>query len=86
MINDTIPIPQVASVTGAGGIAYREWLRRLGVSRETGIRWMAKKIITPSVNVQGKHYLTDQDIETFWERAKEGEFAKEFAGICKEEA
>lgn len=85
-MNDTFTIPPVPSITGAGGIAYREWLRRLGVSRQTGIRWQAQGVIVPSINIAGKHYLTDRDIETFWERAKDGEFAKEFAGICKEEA
>lgn len=69
------------SITGSGGVALTEWLKRIGLSRSTGVRWRGKGWICPSVNIAGQHYMTDIDIVTFWERAAAGEFSQDKDGI-----
>lgn len=73
------------SPTGAGGVALSEWLKRIGRSKITGIRWKAAGIISPSVNINGQDYMTDEDIARFWQRAQAGDFRKESVGICAKE-
>lgn len=59
----------------AGGIEFIYWLAKVGKSRPTGFRWRRKGMIV-TVNVEGKLFVTDEEIVRFWQRAKNGEFAK----------
>ncbi|HYE29956.1 MAG TPA: hypothetical protein VEH27_00880 [Methylomirabilota bacterium] len=57
--------------------SYSLWLKRIGVSRTTGLRWQKLKWLdAPTVNIAGKLYLTREQIERFYTRAAAGEFAK----------
>ena len=62
-------------------IAYRKWLADAGVSNTTGWRWAKQGWIHP-VNIAGRLYVTQQDIESFQSRAVAGEFAKGASGAA----
>lgn len=64
-----------------GGIEFLAWLRKIGRERTTGYRWAAKKWIEP-VNIGGHLFVTQDEINRFWSRARAGEFAKDPVGIC----
>ena len=67
------------TATDCGGIEFILWLTRIGKSRPTGYRWRKKKMIK-AVNVEGKLFVTNKQIDRFWERAERGEFAKKPRG------
>jgi predicted site-specific integrase-resolvase len=61
------------------------WLTKIGKSRATGYRWRdSGKVVT--VNVDGKHFITSEEIKRFWARAAAGEFARKSSGACKGES
>ena len=62
-----------------GGIEFILWLTRIGKSRSTGYRWQKKQMLK-TVNVEGKLFITKQQIDRFWDRAGKGEFAKKPRG------
>ena len=69
--------------TLAGGMEFLKWLRILGRGRATGYRWVSKGGVTP-LNIAGKLYITVEEINRFWIRAKSGEFSQGPGGICAE--
>jgi hypothetical protein len=62
-------------------VALRKWAREIGVSDTTAWRWAKAGLIHP-VNIYGKLYLTQQDLEQFAARANAGEFSQSPAGAC----
>ena len=64
-----------------GGIEFIYWLAIIGKSRPTGFRWRRNGMIT-TVNIEGKLFVTNEEIARFWQRAKNGEFAKEARGAA----
>jgi hypothetical protein len=65
-----------------GGMEFILWLTKIGKSRATGYRWRAGgKVAT--VNVDGKHFITTEEIKRFWARAAAGEFDRKSGGACK---
>jgi len=62
-----------------GGMEFIFWLTRLGKSRSTGYRWRKQQMIT-TVNIEGKLFITKEQIDRFWDRAGKGEFAKKPRG------
>ena len=59
----------------AGPFAYHAWLESIGVSRPTGWRWRKNGMIT-TINISGRNYITQAEIDRFQKRAAAGEFAK----------
>ncbi len=49
------------------------WLREIGRSLHTGYRWRKRGWIKV-LNIGGRWYITDEEIERFITRGKEGEF------------
>lgn len=72
-------VAQIGSGLDCGGIEFILWLTRIGKSRPTGYRWRKKKMIK-TVNIEGKLFVTQDQITRFWERAGKGEFAKKPRG------
>jgi hypothetical protein len=64
-----------------GGMEFLYWLAKIGKSRATGYRWRAEGRLH-TVNIDGKLFITQQEIDRFWTRAKAGEFAKQPHGAC----
>jgi hypothetical protein len=57
-------------------VSLNRWLNHIGVTNTTGWRWRKKGLIR-TVNIYGRHYLTDEAIAEFHRRASAGEFAIE---------
>jgi hypothetical protein len=55
---------------------YERWLSAIGVSRTTGWRWRRDGWVR-TLNVAGKLYLTDEEVDRFLQRVKAGEFTKQ---------
>lgn len=55
-------------------ISFSRWLKQIGASRTTGYRWRLAGIIHP-VNIAGRLYLHQDELDQFTRRAKAGEFA-----------
>ena len=64
-----------------GGMALPRWCELVGIDRVTAYRWRLAGMLRCSANILGNLYLTRADDETFWERARAGEFARELKGI-----
>jgi predicted site-specific integrase-resolvase len=65
----------------AGGMTVEKWLSNIGrEGRATASRWIADGMIEV-VNILGKNFITKEEDERFWVRAKRGEFARENAGV-----
>jgi len=59
----------------AGGMEYSLWLAKVGLSRPAGYRYRRdRKVVT--FNIEGREFITTQEITGFWQRARAGEFAK----------
>lgn len=56
-------------------IPWRRWLEGVGVSPVTGWRWRNNGWLHP-LNINGKLYITAQEIANFERRAAAGEFEK----------
>jgi C-terminal processing protease CtpA/Prc len=68
----------------AGGMSLEKWLDNIGLKgRVTGSRWISQGLIAP-VNVLGRNYITKEEDQRFWARAKVGEFSEEAHGIAAE--
>ena len=67
-----------------GGVTVEAWQRSIGrdPNGATMARWIKMGLITP-VNVLGKHFITKEEDERFWARAKSGEFAQECTGVIE---
>ena len=59
----------------AGLRLFEKWLGQVGVSRTTGWRWR-RDGWCKTLNIAGKVYIADEDINLFTQRVKAGEFAK----------
>jgi hypothetical protein len=67
----------------AGGMSVEKWLENLGrKGRATGCRWIRQGLIKP-VNILGQNFITREEDERFWVRAKAGEFVGEDRGIIQ---
>jgi hypothetical protein len=63
----------------AGGMEYSLWLAKVGLSRPTGYRYRRdRKVVT--INIEGREFITTEEITRFWQRARAGEFAKKPRG------
>jgi len=62
-----------------GGMEFILWLTKIGKSRATGSRWRKKQMLE-TVNIEGKLFITKEQIDRFWDRAGKGEFAKKPRG------
>jgi hypothetical protein len=71
-------------ITGAGGCAFHVWLKRIGVSRNTGLKWKAKGYVVTH-NVDGVQMISDSAIAKFWHYVDLGtfEFGEEEKGVIK---
>jgi alkylation response protein AidB-like acyl-CoA dehydrogenase len=67
-----------------GGMEFIFWLASIGKGRTVGWKWR-KEGRVHCVNIDGKLYITEQEIDRFWKRAKAGEFAKPMSGVCREQ-
>jgi predicted site-specific integrase-resolvase len=67
-----------------GGMEFLYWLAKIGKSRATGYRWRAEGRLH-TVNIDGKLFITQHEIDRFWTRAKAGEFSKQPHGACAPE-
>lgn len=61
------------SKTGPGIRAFDVWLQELGRGSHTGYRWRKKGWIR-AVNIGGKLYVTDLEIQRFITRSENAEF------------
>jgi hypothetical protein len=69
----------------AGGMTIEKWMQSIGrESGATSARWIQKGMIAP-VNILGKNFITREEDERFWARAKAGEFAQLGEGIIKKQ-
>ena len=60
---------------GAFGLrAYEKFLAQVGVSRTTGWRWRRRRWIE-TVNISGKVYVTEREVNHFTKRVEAGDFA-----------
>jgi hypothetical protein len=73
-----------AIITGAGGCAFHVWLKRIGVSRNTGLKWKARGYVVTH-NVDGVQMISDKWIATFWHSVDLGlfELADDEKGVIK---
>jgi hypothetical protein len=62
-----------------GGMEFILWLTKIGKSRSTGSRWRKKQMLK-TVNIEGKLFITKEEIDRFWDRAGQGEFGKQPRG------
>ena len=69
-------IPNIDSV-----LSLRKWRESIGISDTTCWRWEKAGWISP-IRIANKKYLTKEDLEQFYARAKAGEFAVEPSGVC----
>jgi predicted site-specific integrase-resolvase len=65
----------------AGGMSLQKWCEQVGIDRITAYRWRIAGMLQCSANILGNLYLTREDDETFWKRARAGEFTRELKGI-----
>ena len=72
--------PSSAAGFEVGGITFDRWLETVGRSRETGWRWVQAGMLAP-VNILGKHFITREEDQRFWRRAKAGEFSREILSV-----
>ena len=63
------------SVPLAAVISLQKWTEQIGVTACTIWRWRKKGWLT-TVNIAGRHYLTQEAIDEFHRRAVAGEFAQ----------
>jgi predicted site-specific integrase-resolvase len=56
-------------------ISLQKWMEDVGVTACTVWRWRKKGWLT-TVNIAGRQYLTQEEIEVFHRRAVAGEFAQ----------
>jgi hypothetical protein len=56
--------------------SFDDWIRSLGKTRVTGYRYRKRGLIR-TVNIFGRHYITQDEIARFEERAIRGDFAQE---------
>jgi hypothetical protein len=57
----------------------------IGKGRTVGWRWRRQGRIRCE-NIDGKLYVTQEEIDRFWARVKAGEFAGAMSGVCREQA
>ena len=68
-----------------GGMEFCLWLDRVGKSRTVGWKWR-KEGRVKCENIDGKWYISQDEIDRFWRRVKTGEFAGPMTGVCRQEA
>lgn len=64
-----------------GGMAFDRWLESIGRSKTAGYRWIELGMIQP-INILGKFFVTREEDERFWQRAKAGDFAQETESVA----
>jgi predicted site-specific integrase-resolvase len=68
------------SPTFPGAMALHKWAATIGKSDDTARRWIKSGMLKPT-NIGGKHYVTADEDQRFWDRAKAGEFAAEIISV-----
>ena len=63
-----------------GGLQFNFWIYQMGVSRSVGYEWR-KAGWAKAVNISGKWYINQEEIDRFWARVGAGEFAGPVAVI-----
>jgi hypothetical protein len=63
-----------------GGMTLEKWTESVGRSVTTAYRWIKEGMLEVT-NVLGKFYVTKEADETFWARARAGEFEAETESI-----
>jgi hypothetical protein len=51
-------------------------LDRIGISKETGLKWRKLGILAPDINIAGRNYVSRERLAEFIQKAKSGQFAK----------
>ena len=64
-----------------GGVEYISWLRAIGRERTVGYRWVELGWVKVQ-NISGHPFITQKEINSFWLRAEQGEFALEPKGAA----
>lgn len=67
-----------------GGIEFLLWLKLIGRTRVTGVKWEKAGMVT-TMNIEGKKFISALEEKRFWDRAAAGEFKKEPQGVCGKE-
>lgn len=65
--------------------SWKKWLNQIGVSGITGWRWRKQGLIK-TVNIFGRLYISQDEIDRFIERATSGEFEQDIQPPKKEVA
>jgi predicted site-specific integrase-resolvase len=61
----------------AGLVSFQKWLKGIGVTDVTGWRWRKSGLLDEPVNINGRLYLTAEQITRFHARVASGQFSKE---------
>lgn len=64
-----------ATIKNIGMRSFSSWLREMGVTPVTGWR-MRRKNWVRTINIAGRQYITEQEMQNFQRRAEAGEFSK----------
>ena len=62
-------------------MSLERWLALIGREEPSGFRWARDGIIKVE-NVLGRNFISSEEIDRFWTRAKAGEFALEPKGAA----
>lgn len=81
MIGDVMHKHDVADQHRPAFVALSKWTREVGISSATVWRWAKRGVIHP-ITIAGKRYLTGDDLQQFYARAKAGEFDTGPRGIA----
>lgn len=73
--NDTVINEPTAVPDGSGLVAARKFTRDLGHHPVTTWRWVERGWIGKPLNIAGRLYFTEAQVQEFRRRAKAGEFA-----------
>lgn len=57
-------------------VSFDGWLSDLGKTRVTGFRWRQKGLVS-TINIFGRLYISREEIGSFEEKAKRGDFSRE---------
>lgn len=69
-------MPPTATPSASNLVSFDDWLNDLGKTRVTGFRWRQKGLVS-TVNIFGRLYISREEIGSFEEKAKRGDFSRE---------
>jgi hypothetical protein len=69
-----------SAVFNLGGVSLKKWIEGIGKTPDTAYKWIEMDMLE-TINILGNHYVTKEQDERFWSRAKAGEFAKEVLSV-----